>query len=160
MKWCEDNGIGYIFGLAGNKVLDAPAGDAADDLKVRRAEQGADKLRAFADIRYGAKSWGPRTQGHRPPRGHPAGLRCPLRRHLVAGHLPPSLRGRLLPPRPSRDLIKMHKAQLASDHTSCRSPIANQVRLVLHTAAYWLMPALRDAIPAVRRGHHALDSIH
>lgn len=41
----------------------------------------------------------------------------------------------------------MHKTQLASDRTSCRSPLANQVRLVLHTAAYWLILGLRDAIP-------------
>jgi hypothetical protein len=45
-------------------------------------------------------------------------------------------------------LIKMHKSQLASDRTSCRSPLANQVRLVLHTAAYWLMLTLREAVPA------------
>ena len=47
----------------------------------------------------------------------------------------------------AENLIKMHKGQLASDRTSCQSPIANQLRLVLHTAAYWLMLALRDAIP-------------
>jgi hypothetical protein len=34
------------------------------------------------------------------------------------------------------NLIKMHKAQLASDRTSCRAPLANQVRLILHTAAW------------------------
>jgi tryptophan 2,3-dioxygenase len=28
--------------------------------------------------------------------------------------------------------------------------VANQVRLVLHTAAYWLMLAVREAIPAAR----------
>ena len=37
--------------------------------------------------------------------------------------------------------------QLASDRTSCRSPLANQVRLVLQTGAYWLMLKVRDAIP-------------
>jgi hypothetical protein len=41
----------------------------------------------------------------------------------------------------------LHKAQLASDRTSCRSPLANQMRLILHTAAYWLMLTVRDAIP-------------
>ena len=30
------------------------------------------------------------------------------------------------------------------------SAIANQVRLVLHTAAYWLMLTVRDAIPKAR----------
>ena len=47
----------------------------------------------------------------------------------------------------AENLIKLHKSQLASDRTSCRSALANQVRLVLHTAAYWLMLTVRDAIP-------------
>ena len=47
----------------------------------------------------------------------------------------------------AENLIKLHKNQLASERTSCRSPLSNQVRLVLHTAAYWLMLAARDAIP-------------
>ena len=47
----------------------------------------------------------------------------------------------------AENLIKMHKGQLASDRTSCQSPLANQLSLVLHTAAYWLMLTLRDAIP-------------
>jgi hypothetical protein len=45
------------------------------------------------------------------------------------------------------NLIKLHKAQLASDRTSCHSATGNQVRLVLHTAAFWLMHAVRSAIP-------------
>ncbi|MHC2283969.1 hypothetical protein ACVME8_010639 [Bradyrhizobium diazoefficiens] len=50
----------------------------------------------------------------------------------------------------AKNLIKLHKSQLASDRTSCRSALANQVRLVLHTAAYELMLTVRDAIPKVR----------
>ena len=46
----------------------------------------------------------------------------------------------------AQNLLKLHKAQLASDRTSCRSPLANQFRLVLHTAAYWLLLTLRDRI--------------
>jgi hypothetical protein len=45
------------------------------------------------------------------------------------------------------NLIKLHKAQLASDRMSCHSATANQVRLVLHTAAFWLMHRVRSAIP-------------
>ena len=48
----------------------------------------------------------------------------------------------------AENLIKRHKSQLASDRTSCRSPLANQMRLILHTAAYWLMRTIRNAIPA------------
>ena len=42
--------------------------------------------------------------------------------------------------------MSTNKSQLASDRTSCRSALANQVRLVLHTAAYWLMLTVRNAI--------------
>jgi hypothetical protein len=47
----------------------------------------------------------------------------------------------------AENLIKRHKSQLASDRTSCRSPLANQLRLLLHTAAYWLILEVRGAIP-------------
>ena len=47
----------------------------------------------------------------------------------------------------AENLIKLHKAQLASDRTSCHSATANQVRLMLHTAAFWLMHTVRAAIP-------------
>ena len=44
------------------------------------------------------------------------------------------------------NLTKLHKTQRASD----RALSTNQVRLVLDTAAYWLMLALREAIPKAR----------
>ena len=47
----------------------------------------------------------------------------------------------------AENLIKRHKTQLASDRTSCRSPLANQMRLILHTAAYWLMLIVRTPSP-------------
>src|ERR1700759_5763755 len=47
----------------------------------------------------------------------------------------------------AENLIKLHKGQLASDRTSCREPLANQGRLILHTAAYWLLLIVRNAIP-------------
>jgi Transposase DDE domain group 1 len=48
------------------------------------------------------------------------------------------------------NLIKLHKAQLALDRMSCHSATANQVRLVLHTAAFWLMHCVRSAV----HSHH------
>jgi len=48
----------------------------------------------------------------------------------------------------AENLIKQHKAQTASDRTSCRSPLANQMRLILHTAAYWLLLDVRDCVPS------------
>ena len=46
-------------------------------------------------------------------------------------------------------MIKAHKRHLASDRTSCSKAAANQFRLVLHTAAYWLLHTLRGLAPKV-----------
>ena len=147
MDWCEDNGVDYIFGLAGNAALHALAYQTADDLKVRRAEAGVDRMRGFASFDYAARSW-------RRERRVVARLEATTR-GFDARYIVTSLRGE---PRhlyegiycasgQAENLIKQHKVQLASDRTSCQSPTANQFRLVLHTAAYRLMLALRDAVP-------------
>src|SRR4029453_17726826 len=47
----------------------------------------------------------------------------------------------------AENLIKAHKVHLASDRTSCSRATANQFRLVLHTAAYWLLHTLRGLAP-------------
>ena len=88
MAWCEENGVDYIFGLAGNPVLHRFAYGVADDLKVRRAEAGAEKMRSFAAFDYAAGSWEPRTPGRRPAGGHRARLRRPLHRHLARRETP------------------------------------------------------------------------
>ena len=36
----------------------------------------------------------------------------------------------------AENLIELHKAQLASDRSSCHSATANQIRLILSTAAF------------------------
>ncbi len=51
----------------------------------------------------------------------------------------------------AENLIKLHKSQLKSDRTSCRCPRANQMRLIRHTVAYWLMLAVRDQIPKAHK---------
>ena len=45
------------------------------------------------------------------------------------------------------NLIKAHKLHLASDRTSCSKATANQFRLLIHTAAYWLLHSLRGLAP-------------
>ena len=147
MAWCEENGVDYIFGLAGNRALHALAYEVADDVKVRRAKAGADRMRSVAAFDYAARSWG---RERRVVARLEATTRGFDARYVVTSltgdprHLYEDIycaRGQ------AENLIKMHKGQLASDRTSCQSPLANQLRLVLHTAAYWLMLALRDAIP-------------
>lgn len=149
MAWCEAHDVDYIFGLPGNSVLHRLLEPSADDIRVRRAETRAQSLRGYAEIRYGAKSW--KQQRHVAARIEATTLGLDIRCVVTSlrGGNAEWLCGALYCARgQAENLIKRHKGQLASDRTSCRSPLANQVRLVLHTAAYWLMLTLRDAIPA------------
>lgn len=57
MDWCEDNGLDYVFGLSGNKLLAAAVEDKADDIRTRRALEQMLVLRGYAETNYAAKSW-------------------------------------------------------------------------------------------------------
>lgn len=152
MAWCEANGVDYILGLAGNNIVRRLFDAAADDVCVRRAEAQAPTLRRYGETRYGAKSWGCTRRVAARIEASTMGLDI---RYVVtnlkvgsAEWLYDTLyceRGQ------AENLIKLHKSQLASDRTSCRSPLANQFRLILHTAAYWLMLTVRDAIPKAEK---------
>ena len=148
MAWCEANGLDYIFGLPGNAVLDRLVEPIADEVRVRRAQAQAPVARRYCETRYGARSWHCERRVGARIEATTQGLDIRyVVTNLTAGSsqwLYDSLycaRGQ------AENLIKLHKTQLASDRTSCRSPLANQVRLVLHTGAYWLMLKVRDAIP-------------
>jgi hypothetical protein len=45
------------------------------------------------------------------------------------------------------NLLKAHKLHLASDRTSCMRACANQFRLFLHGAAYWLLWTFQSCMP-------------
>ena len=131
--------------------------ETAVNLRFYHAMSSKPKLRTYVSFLYQAGSW-------RRPRKVVARLECSLQpvvgstgmrqevdiRYVVtslkgsARHLYETVycqRGQM------ENLIKLHKAQLASDRMSCHSATANQVRLVLHTAAFWLMHGVRAAIP-------------
>ena len=148
MAWCEANGIDYILGLPGNAVLDRLVEPAADDVRVRRAEAQAPVVRRYTQTRYGAKSWRCQRRVAARIEATTKGLDIRYVVTNIAVGTAEWLYNTLYCARgQAENLIKLHKSQLASDRTSCRSPLANQVRLVLHTGAYWLMLKLRDAIP-------------
>jgi Transposase DDE domain group 1 len=148
MAWCEENGIDFVFGLPGNAVLADAVEETADDIRTRRALDHKPCLRGFAETRYQAQSWNKQRRVCARIEATTQGLDI---RFVVtsletasAEHVYETIycaRGQ------AENLIKLHKAQLASDRTSCRSPLANQMRLILHTAAYWLILSVRDAIP-------------
>jgi len=149
LAWCEANDVQYLFGLSSNSVLASQLQAAMDQVRARRALDDLDAVRAYTETRYAAGRW------QRPRRvvarieATRLGLdvRCVVTniRHCAPEWFYASLycaRGQ------AENLIKKHKSQLASDRTSCRSPLANQMRLGLHTAPYWLMRTIADAIPS------------
>ena len=147
MEWCERQGVDYVFGFGTNTVLAEMMRGNADAVCVKRAASGAEKLRGFAKFRYGAKSW--KRERRFVARIEATGKGLDIR-YIVTSlngggkYLYETVycaRGEM------ENFIKLHKAQLASDRTSCRDPRANQFRLILHTAAYWLMLAVRKAVP-------------
>jgi hypothetical protein len=151
MSWCEENSVDYVFGLPGTKPLSKKVDETADTVRVERAIDDKDVVRGYAETRHKAKSWD--RERRAVARIEATRLGLDIRfvvtnlSHGSAEWLYHSLycaRGQ------AENLIKLHKTQLASDRTSCRSALANQVRLVLHTAAYWLILGVRDAIPAPR----------
>ncbi|ALC10647.1 MAG: IS1380 family transposase [Novosphingobium sp.] len=150
MNFCEAQGIDYVFGLPTNAVLraDPQIVKIADACAVKRAEEQHVVLRNYAQTRYGAKSW--KCQRRVVARIEASTLGMDIRYVVTsleqgsAEHIYDTLycaRGQ------AENLIKLHKAQLASDRTSCRSANANQMRLILHTAAFWLMWRIQQAIP-------------
>ena len=140
-------GVDYVFGFGGNAVLHGHDPGGCRRAVRRTCAGGRQKLRSFARCamapRAGTRSAASWPASRRPQNGLDV-------RYVVtsltgtAQHLYETVycgRGQ------AENFIKWHKAQLASDRTSCRDPRANQFRLILHTAAYWLMLTMRNASP-------------
>lgn len=134
--------------------------EAADHLRFWHALSDAPKSRCYKALEYQAGSWSaPRRVIARieasmhpdPTPADPNGMRQEIDVRYVVTSLegdPERLyEGVYCQRGQAENLIKLHKAQLASDRTSCHSATANQVRLMLHTAAFWLMHTVRAAIP-------------
>jgi Transposase DDE domain group 1 len=146
MEWCDENGVGFIFGQPGT-----PCSTARSMRSPTTFAPAARSTRNPASAASPRQATGP---NHGRPIAAPARIEATTKgldiRFVVtsietgsAEHIYETLycaRGQ------AENLIKLHKAQFASDRTSCRSPLANQMRLILHTAAYWLMLTVRDAI--------------
>lgn len=147
MRWCEDQQVDYVFGLAKNKRLTSILGK-----ELHQAQQAFEATkqpaRVFKDFTYRTrKSWsrGRRVVGKA--------------EHLAKGANPrfvvTSLAADREPARPlyekrycgrgdMENRIKEQQLYLFADRTSCRSMRANQLRLWLSSAAYVLLAALRQ----------------
>jgi hypothetical protein len=160
MDWCEAIGTGYIFGLAGNAALDREVAEISEHLRFWHALSDAPKSRCYMGFWYRAGSWSsPRRIIARieaslqpdPTPERPDGMRQEVDvRYVVTtleGDHERIYEGVYCQRGQAENLIKLHKCQLASRRTSCHRAVANQIRLMLSTAAFWLLHAVRRAIP-------------
>jgi len=142
MRWCDSHDIGYVLGLAKNKVLERAARDEIERAQ-RQFRRTGQPQRVFGSFSYAAGSWDrPRrviakaehtTQGPNP--------------RFVVVNVPGDpqqlyedvycQRGEM------ENRIKEQQLDLFADRTSCHRFLANQFRLLLSSAAYVLVQALR-----------------
>lgn len=146
MDCCENEGFSYTFGLRSNAVLKRIAQPLMNKA-IQRHERTGRKQRLFMRFTYQAESWPhPRTviakaechDGGTNLRFVVTNLPAPGRRqarHVYDDYIQ---RGT------SEQRMDELKNGLCADRLSCHRFKANFLRLLLHTAAYNLLNALRD----------------
>jgi hypothetical protein len=147
MSWCERNRVAYVFGLAGNEVLLRRVTALAEEVALARLEGGADKVRRFGEFAYAAKTWHVERRVVARVEASDKGADSRFVVTNLAGTPRWLYEAAYCARGPAENLVKAHKLHLASDRTSCSKATANQFRLVLHTAAYWLLHTLRGLAP-------------
>jgi hypothetical protein len=148
MTWLERNRVGYVFGLAGNKVLLGKIAPLAEDAAVGRAGGEAGKVRRYGAFRHAAKSWEIERQVVARIEASAQGSDSRFIVTNLNGAPRWLYEGLYCARGQAENLIKAHKLHLASDRTSCTRATANPFRLLVHTAAYWLLHTLRGLAPA------------
>jgi hypothetical protein len=147
MEALEAMGCLYILGLPGNARLKQIAQPWCEDAATRRALAGKDRMRRFFETPYAARSWSKPRRVIARVEATAMGADSRFVVTNLSGrskHLYEKVycrRGAM------ENLIKEHKLYTSSDRTSCHRWEANQFRLMLHTAAYWLLHRLRGAAP-------------
>jgi len=147
MAWIETQAhLHYVTGLTGNAVLQKLAHEVIEQAKRAYARWGR-KATRFHSTRYQAGTW---------PRSRRVVIKVEVseqgvntrfvvtdmeqaRTQVLYRHIY-CARGQM------ENKIKDHKLYLKSERTSCHRFEANQVRLLLHSAAYVLLDTLRREV--------------
>jgi hypothetical protein len=141
-EWCEVEGIPYTIGLISNPRLTALAAPLAAEAQRQRAESGAEKVRLLGETVYQAESW---DHPRRVVITAEALAKGPNTRFVVTTRPDPPevLYAWYIARGDSENAIKDLKRACFADRLSDHRFWANQFRLLLHAAAYWLLDTLR-----------------
>lgn len=145
LKYCDKNDVGYVVGLAKNKVLTKAAKSFMAEAE-NAFEVTGEKQRSFHELEYGAKSW---DRKRRVILKAEHLLKGPNARFVVTNldHPPEAIYDGLYTKRGDMEnRIKEQQLYLFADRTSCTRFLANQFRLLLASAAYVLIEHLRREV--------------
>lgn len=157
-EYCEEEGLGYTIGLISNPRLEALAEDLLERAK-RESEEGAgEKVRLVSSGSYRAGSW---EQARRVIYKAEVLEKGTNTRFVVTSRSerPEELYDWYVRRGEAEGWIKDFKRALKADRLSCHRFWANQFRLVLHAAAYWLLDALRRKLVEAGVKRMQLDTL-
>ncbi len=147
MRWCEDYGIDYVFGLAKNKRLTKILGKELHEAQMEHQQTGQ-PARKFKEFQYRTrKSWSceRRVIGKAEHLAKGSNPRFVVTSLSVERYDPRALYEDLYCARGEMEnRIKEQQLYLFADRTSCQAMRANQLRLWLSSVAYVLLQALRQ----------------
>jgi hypothetical protein len=155
--YCEEEGITYTIGLITNPRLQELAEELLEEAQELYETEGH-KARLFGESPYGAASWKKKRRVLYKAEAMEQGTNT---RFVVSTRTdkPRDLYGFYARRGESENWIKDFKLHVKADRLSCHRFIANQFRLLLHAAAYWLMDLLRRKLVASGARRMQLDSL-
>ncbi len=142
LDWCDHNDVGYVVGLAKNKVLLRMAGTLVEESKQKYDHTGK-PARLFGEFHYAAKSWKHMRRTIAKAEHSSKGSNPRFVVTNLKGK-PKKLYEKLYCARGEMEnRIKEQQMGLFADRTSSTRWWANQLRLLLSSMAYVLMEYVR-----------------
>jgi len=157
-EYCEQEDIGYTIGLISNPRLEAIAEPLMERAKRESEERGGQRVRLLSEAPYRAGSWDrPRRVVYKAEmleKGENTRFVVTSRRDE-----PRKLYDWYIRRGESEGWIKDFKRALKADRLSCHRFFANQFRLLLHAAAYWLLDDIRRRLVGAGVRRMQLDTL-
>jgi hypothetical protein len=156
--YCEREGIGYTIGLISNPRLEEIAKDLLERAERESEEREGEKVRLLSSSSYQASTWKRARKVIYKAEVLQKGTNT---RFVVTSRSdePQELYDWYVDRGEAEGWIKDFKLALKADRLSCHRFFANQFRLLLHAAAYWLLDALRRKLVEVGVKRMQLDTL-
>lgn len=156
--FCEREGVGYTIGLIPNARLEREAAGLVTEALRQSAEQGGAKVRLASELSYQAGTWATERRVVYKAETLEKG---PNTRFVVTTRTdePLALYDWYVDRGEPELWIKDLKNACFGDRMSCHRFVANQFRLLLHAAAYWLLDTLRRWLIAAGAARLQLDTL-